>query len=365
MVVTKKTSVLNNALVKQVVKLPPIDERLAVAEIALERKIKENSLLRSKVKRQMLLNDNVLSSVQEYIKKIPERNLKPFTFSDKSRSCKLTPVSQLSDLHMGQEFKSEHVGGVNEFNPKILENSIKNYFIGLRIRNDFYRNKGKIDDCVIHLGGDMIHGEIHDLYLRTNSFGIAQQVKAMQECLQRGLETLLDDSHMQRIQIVCNVGNHGRMTENNIDTCTIETNHESYIYWHLMNTFKDETRIKFHFPDAIHAYLNIYGRNVLFTHGHFLKVSNIQTAEPIIERYLDALGNNEERYIDFGFMGHLHHHKLYDRFCINGSAPGYDSFHKAFLKVRKQMPQQTYVLVSNKFGFDCLQTDPIPLRTTS
>src|SRR5690606_8904092 len=103
----------------------------------------------------------------DLLTELPEA--KPYVIkADPSIKSEATAISQLSDIHFEQRIDAHTVNYLNEYNPDIAKQRLDNYFRHLKKLIDLSRKEIEIKDLIIHLGGDSLHGFIHEEYHRTN-----------------------------------------------------------------------------------------------------------------------------------------------------------------------------------------------------
>jgi hypothetical protein len=253
-----------------------------------------------------------------------------------------------SDWHADEVVKASTVLGKNEYNKDIAEQRIKNFFA-----NAVYMIKKKpVDNLVVGLIGDMIGGYIHDELAQTNSMSPMQGVSFVKSLIISGLKKIHDElPDLQQITIVGICGNHSRTTRKMQFSNGFAMNHEYFMYKDIEQTLTlmGLTKFKFVIPESEFAYLDVYGKKILFCHGHqFRSAGGIGGIYPSMFKWYAKM--NQTIQIDKAFIGHYHASIYTKEVCVNGSLKGYDAF--AMGKgLAYEVPQQTYVILNEKRGF--------------
>ena len=253
-----------------------------------------------------------------------------------------------SDWHAEETVKSSTVLGLNEFNLEISEQRIKNFF-----SNAIYMIKKKpVDNLVVGLLGDMIGGYIHDELAQTNGLSPMQGVAFVKKLIISGLKAIHDElPELQKIIVVGICGNHSRTTKKLQFNNGFALNFEYFLYKDIEQTLTlmGLTKFQYVIPEGDLAYLDIYGKKILFAHGfQFRSAGGVGSIYPAMLRWFGKM--NQVIKIDKAFLGHWHSSIYTKEVCINGSLKGYDAFAMGH-GLSYEVPQQTYVILNEKRGF--------------
>lgn len=253
-----------------------------------------------------------------------------------------------SDWHADEVVKASTVLGKNEYNRDIAEKRIKNFF-----SNAIYMVKKKpVDNLVVGLIGDMIGGYIHDELAQTNSMTPMQGVQFVKTLIISGLMAIHDElPDLQKIVVIGICGNHSRTTKKMQFSNGFAMNHEYFMYKDIEQTLtlKGLTKFEFIIPESEFAYIDVYGKKVLFAHGHqFRTAGGIGGIYPSMMRWYAKM--NQTIQIDKAFIGHYHQMVYTKEVCVNGSLKGFDAFAMGH-GLAYEEPQQTYVILNEKRGF--------------
>ena len=253
-----------------------------------------------------------------------------------------------SDWHADEVVKPSTVLGKNEYNEDIAEQRIKNFFA-----NAIYMIKKKpVDNLVVGLLGDMIGGYIHDELAQTNGLSPMQGVAFVKKLIISGLKAIHDElPELQKIVVVGICGNHSRTTKKLQFNNGFALNHEYFLYKDIEQTLTllGLTKFEFVIPEGDLAYLDIYGKKILFAHGfQFKTAGGVGGIYPSMLRWFGKM--NQVIKIDKAFIGHYHTSIYTKEVCVNGSLKGYDAFAMGH-GLPYEEPQQTYVILNEKRGF--------------
>ena len=253
-----------------------------------------------------------------------------------------------SDWHADEVVKPSTVLGKNEYNKEIAEERIKNFFA-----NAVYMIRKKpVDNLVLALIGDMIGGFIHPELEQTNSMSPMAGISFVKGLIISGIKYLHDNlSELESITVVGICGNHSRTTKKMQFSNGFEMNHEYFMYKDIEHTITlmGMGKINFVIPESEFAYLDVYGKKVLFAHGHqFRTAGGIGGIYPSMLRWYSKM--NQTIKIDKAFIGHYHTSVYTKEVCVNGSLKGFDAFALGH-GLAFEEPQQTYVILNEKRGF--------------
>lgn len=253
-----------------------------------------------------------------------------------------------SDWHADEVVKASTVLGKNEYNREIAEQRIKNFFA-----NAVYMIcKKSVDNLVLGLIGDLIGGYIHPELEQTNSMSPMQGISFVKNLIISGLKYLHDNlPDLEKITVIGICGNHSRTTKKMQFSNGFEMNHEYFMYKDIEHivTLMGMTKFQFIIPESEFAYIDVYGKKLLFAHGHqFRTAGGIGGIYPSMLRWYSKM--NQTVKIDKAFIGHYHTSIYTKEVCVNGSLKGFDAFAMGH-GLAFEEPQQTYVILNEKRGF--------------
>lgn len=253
-----------------------------------------------------------------------------------------------SDWHADEVVKSSTVLGKNEYNKAIAEERIKSFFANAvcMIR------KKPVDNLVLGMIGDLIGGYIHPELEQTNSMSPMAGISFVKGLIISGIKFLHDNlPELESITVVGICGNHSRTTKKMQFSNGFDMNHEYFMHKDIEHivTLMGMPKVKFVIPESEFAYLDVYGKKVLFAHGHqFRTAGGIGGIYPSMLRWYSKM--NQTIKIDKAFIGHYHTSVYTKEVCVNGSLKGFDAFAMGH-GLAYEEPQQTYVILNEKRGF--------------
>lgn len=329
------------AELKKIIKEHSKKENISLLKTELANLREENNLLKEKIK------------VYE-IPILPTYEIKPEHQTNDDEAVALT---LLSDIHIEHKITYEQTNNLNKYNLNIAEKRLEKYFINLVKRIKKNRRDIKIDELIIGMLGDMIHGFIHEEYLRTNYLTPNEAMLFAIQQIERGLIYLQNNIDLKRITIVCCVGNHSRTTNK---IYTDEEALHSY-EWTLYNILKRLfTNFNWIINNSYYNYLKVYDKTILFMHGHEIKYQGgIGGIYVPLQRA--RLRINQMKKADLHCLGHFHTTDFFRNtgILLNGSVCGADAY-----SIRKgfepEPPMQQFLLIDKKRGFTI--NEPILLQ---
>lgn len=254
----------------------------------------------------------------------------------------------VSDWHADEVVKASTVLGKNEYNREIAEQRIKNFFA-----NAVYMiEKKPVDNLVLGFIGDLIGGYIHPELEQTNSMSPMQGISFVKNLIISGLKYVHNSlPDLKKITVIGICGNHSRTTKKMQFSNGFEMNHEYFMYKDIEHiiTLMGMTKFQFVIPESEFAYIDVYGKKLLFAHGHqFRTAGGIGGIYPSMLRWYSKM--NQTIKIDKAFIGHYHTSIYTKEVCVNGSLKGFDAFAMGH-GLAFEEPQQTYVILNEKRGF--------------
>lgn len=278
-----------------------------------------------------------------------ELTITPITANPESGKREATALSLLSDVHYEERINSSSTNGLNEYTPEIANERIRRYFVNLLKLIENNRNDVIIDNLIIGVLGDNIHGFIHDEYVSTNWMTPIVASKSVLEQLVAGVQYLLDNGNFKHIKLVCKVGNHSRTTDKIYSMTELTNSYEYFIYEMMKMLFEKDERVEVIADESYFTFVPVYNKVIRFEHGHAFKYAGgIGGIYVPLMRHL--LRGNKIKPFDLAVMGHWHSYESISTCLINGSVCGYNAY-----SIRKgfdfQPPMQQFQLIDSKRGF--------------
>lgn len=264
------------------------------------------------------------------------------------------PIIQWSDWHCEEVIRLGEVPGCNnEFNPEIFKHRAEKCAQGSVYLINTCRPLGKIDEAVLHLGGDFVSGHIHEELVETNAMSPIKALATLaQPALSAGIEHLLSKADLKKITIICNYGNHGRTTNKPRN----KTGHDHSLEWLMYHEMQKEwnrdkvasKRLEWIIAEAYHVYFKVFDYLIRFHHGDNVNYGGGVGGLSI--PLMKAIGQwNKIQRADLDCMGHYHQRRDYGPVLVNGALSGYGAYALA-IKADYERPQQQFALIQPKTG---------------
>lgn len=264
-----------------------------------------------------------------------------------------TAVLLYSDLHPDEVVTPETVSGLNEFNLEVARARNAKLCRAVpwwleTIRSHEGRAGFKIRDFVLAMLGDMISNTIHPELMESNSLLPAEAVIEVSGYAVEVIDTLLADTELETITIVCAHGNHDRMTIR-IRHQTKAGNSLAWILYHtLAERYRNEPRVRFQIARGGLEYSTVYGHSVRWTHGDDIRYHGGVGGLTIpMRKAIDAW--NQSRHAHLTCCGHWHQFIDHRDFVVNGSMIGYTAYAQA-IKARFEPAAQGFFVLNKQRG---------------
>lgn len=252
-----------------------------------------------------------------------------------------------SDWHVGERVTYGQTNGINEYNPTISKARGEQYFVNALKLTKMMGRDVTIKKVVLALLGDFITGHLHSQAVETNYFAPVEETIYAQSIIASGIEYVLKHSDYDFI-IPCASGNHGRTTKFSEFGSENGHSHEFFMYSNLRDHFKNEKRITFIISEGAHTYLDIYGKQIRFLHGHDMKYGGgIGGITIPIAKAIAAWDKARPAFLTC--FGHFHQKFDGGNFLANGSLIGYNAFALS-IKASAEPPAQQLALIDSKRG---------------
>jgi len=263
-----------------------------------------------------------------------------------------TAITQFGDGHFDEIVNPNVTNGLNEYNPEIARKRTERYASRLIYMLRLYKRAGiKINNLVLHLVGDFISGWIHEELVQTNAMSPVQATLFAEELLIKCIKTIGEYEGLNKIVIVCNTGNHSRITKRNQFKNSVETSFEYLSYKHIEEHFKNNgyQNIEFIIPVSPIIYYKVYDKMNLFTHGNrFQYQGGIGGIEVPLKKWLHR--ENTVMPFDMAWMGHWHQYLCGTKIRINGPVIGYNEMGR-YYGFTPEPPMMQFQLLDEKRGY--------------
>lgn len=268
---------------------------------------------------------------------------------DKQRIA--TPVMLISDLHVEEPVHPEQVNGLNEYNLDIADLVIDRCADGF----EWLTRDPRFDmrEAVIWLGGDLYSGYIHAELQESNFLSPVEACVWLQERIGKMLRRILAETSFERIVVVCNDGNHGRLTQKMRVSTRTANSLEWLLYQTIAKQFIGEPRLVFQIAGGEWNFLDIFDHTIGFFHGDSVRYQGGVGGLLIPMR--KALNEMRKyRKVDSFCAGHFHQYMALPEITTNGSGIGLGPYSMS-IKATPEPRQQAFFLVDSVRG-KCNQT---------
>lgn len=274
--------------------------------------------------------------------------LPPMTAPSKSgkdaKQRRAIPVLLVSDLHVEETVSKEHAGG---YTLAIAESRLQ------RLAKNFtwFVNDARFDarSALIWIGGDTFSGAIHEELAENNALSTVQAVLWVQEKLETLLRSIANASpQLKTIRVVCNDGNHGRLTKKIRHETRSKNSIEWMMYQNLAMRLGNDPRFEFQIADGAWAFAQVFDYTLAFHHGDSFRggmgVGGISI--PILRGVARMFQNRKIHHVN---VGHFHQYTSLANVTINGSLIGPNAYSES-LHVAPERPQQAAYWVDAEYG---------------
>lgn len=256
-----------------------------------------------------------------------------------------TAVWLASDWHVGEKVTFGQTNGLNEYNPEIAKARGVRFFQGGLRLTDIVAKDTKVTRIILALLGDFITGHLHLDAVETNYMPPVEETLFAQDIIASGIRFILENSKYE-LFIVCHSGNHGRTSK--FAHFGSENGHslEFMMYHNLAEMFKHEPRVKFQIPEGAHSYVEVYGMNLRFLHGHDIKFGGgVGGITVPVNKAIAQWDKGKKAYLTC--FGHFHQKFDGGNFIANGSMIGYNAFALS-IKASAEPPAQQFFVIDSK-----------------
>lgn len=258
-----------------------------------------------------------------------------------------TVLALLSDTHCEHHITKQSTNGINEYNLDICKDRLEKFAINLVKLTEKKREMIVLDNLVLAILGDIIHGFIHEEYQISNLLTPIEATMFAIGQLSRVLDYILLHGKFNRIVVICKVGNHSRTTKKIYADNLGKVSYEWVVYQSLKNKYQ---QIEWLIEESYFTYYQIYNLVGRFHHGHAISYQGgIGGVYVPLVRFVTRL--NKQKYADFDAIGHFHQMDFLRNagIIVNGSLCGVDAYtiSKGF---SPEPPRQVFQIVDARRG---------------
>jgi hypothetical protein len=275
----------------------------------------------------------------------------PWSKTRAKRKGAATALIMLSDLHLDEIVKPTEVGGLNAYNREIALQRLQKTAAGAVNMGKNLMSGFNYEGAIVILGGDMVAGSLHDDTIFNEESSMIPTVDFWVDHLAKFLETIADAYGPTHVVSV--VGNHGRLSYKPRMKGRTEDSWDHLLALMLQRHLKSDRRFSWNIPLCADAYVEIYGRKMLVTHGDQMKggggLSGLVNPASIFDarkRKRNASMGDEH---DHMWVGHFHTYTRTGKVTVNGSMKGIDEY--AFLNnFAYEEPIQAFAVITREHG---------------
>ena len=262
-----------------------------------------------------------------------------------------TALIMLSDLHLDEIVKPSEVGDMNAYNREIALQRLQRTAEGAVNLGKNLMGGFDYEGAIVIFGGDMVAGNLHDDDIFNEESSMIPTVDFWVDHLAKCLETIADA--YGPVHVVSVVGNHGRLTMKPRMKGRTEDSWDHLLALIVQRHLKADKRFTWNIPLCADAYVEIYGRRMLITHGDQMKggggLAGLVNPASIFDarkRKRNASMGDEH---DHMWVGHFHSYTRTGKVTVNGSLKGLDEY--AFLgNFAYEPPMQAFAVITREYG---------------
>ncbi|MEI6529697.1 MAG: metallophosphoesterase [Candidatus Falkowbacteria bacterium] len=262
------------------------------------------------------------------------------------KKSEATTISLFSDLHGDERVKKSQVNGVNEYNKEIAKKSTEDFFIVVAQLIKVHQREYDIKNHILALLGDFISGSIHDDLKESQDIQPTEAIWMVGGWILSGIKYLRKECPEVNLVIPCSMGNHSRITEKQRIQTEYGNSLELLLYNRLAEYFENDKNVTFLIGDSYLTYVNVYGKELAFHHGHSVRYAGGVGGITIPMNKAVAQWD-KMRKADYYFSGHLHSFCVGSNFIVNGSVIGYNPY-AISIKAGFERPTQTFCLINRE-----------------
>lgn len=259
----------------------------------------------------------------------------------------VVPVLVASDWHIEETVSAAITNGLNEYNLKIAEDSIRQFFSKACQKVQHAKTIHNVNTIVLAILGDVINGVLRAEDLESNQTTPIDAISIARALIYKGIQALAKNTGC-KIRVICCVGNHGRLTEKIHYSNQVHNSLEYLLYKTLERDFRDNKTVSVVVSEAPYIIQPIYGVKVRFHHGHAARFNGGigGLAVPVIRKTQQM---NTIEHADLDVIGHFHSAQMFSNVIVNGSLVGSNGFSMS-LGLPHDIPKQTYFEIDSVYG---------------
>ena len=315
-------------------------------EVELNYYRKRHKELKSKIdelKDALLLKDEEL---KKYANMSEMRTIDSISVQNTDKR-EVVPVIVASDWHIEENVTADITNGLNEYNLKIAEDSIRQFFSKACTEIQRSKRDNTVNTVVLAILGDIINGVLRTEDYESNETTPTEALAIARSLIYEGIKTLISNTGC-KLRVICCVGNHGRLTEKIHYSNQVQQSLEYLLYKTLEMDFKGYETVQFVVSKAPYVIQRIFNVDVRFHHGHAARFNGGigGLAIPVIRKTQQM---NTIEHADLDVIGHFHSAQMFSNVIVNGSLVGSNGYSMA-LGLPHDIPKQMYFEIDSKYG---------------
>ena len=297
--------------------------------------------------RQLLAEVTRHRDVEKRLEDLPKVKRRRYPKKAKTSKGDCAAIVALSDWHYGQLFDASAVEGRNSFNPEIA--AARATLLPQKIASMYGFSLGffDLDELIVCLLGDFIHGHIHEENLVANSMEPMEELVAVRDHLISIIEYLHATIAPKRMRVIgTRGGNHARTTKRTYHTKGGTTNLEWMLY--SMVSKAVSVPVEWELSADYFNTIDVKGQLVRVHHGDNIRYwGGVGGVTIPLNKSIAAW--NKLRPVTLDLIGHYHQFKRQRDAVINASLVGYDPFALS-IKADYEPPGQGFLVVDREKG---------------
>jgi len=258
------------------------------------------------------------------------------------------PVMLWSDWHVEEQVDPITVNDRNEYNPKIAKRRSERIAEGCAWLIETLKAGWEIKRAVIWLGGDLITGYIHEELVESNAMSPTNAILLAQKLIEAALLYIAEECKLERIDVICNHGNHGRTTMKRRVQTSAANSYENLLYKVMASRFEDDPRFHFQIAEGSHSYAEVLGETIRFHHGDDIRYGGgIGGLTIPLRKAIN--GWTSHKPADITCIGHFHQFMDIGNAVVNGSLIGWNAYALS-IKATYEPPRQAFFLMDADHG---------------
>lgn len=267
---------------------------------------------------------------------------------DEKLKSEAVALVQFSDWHVGKRIDKRTTNGLNEYSPDIAKKRSETVTANLLKLIKKERKDVNIENLVINLGGDAIQNFLHEGDAQQNYFSPLEEVRFAKQLIGNSLKTIAENGDFKKIVLLCQRGNHPRLTKRMQSNVDYKMNLEAMLYWSMADDFSDPV-FEWHIPESDIGYYKIGDRTIRYFHGHQVGYQG-GVGGLTIPMNKKVMYYDKTIKADYDMVSHWHQFQIIgQRVSVNSCLCGWDEYAQSN-GFAYEPPTQTLQLMDKKRG---------------